>query len=90
MNIIWLLERIKNESFPTRRNIFRGCYDVWCCEQDRIDAVKIPKQQLVEAESLGLIYKKQHEWKPGKFEEWFKLTPYGEQYLEENQKERLL
>lgn len=39
----------------THRNIWQGCYDVWSCEQDRIDAVEIPKLRMQEAEAAGLI-----------------------------------
>ena len=62
--IIWLLKGIDIRTnletgvirdVPTRRNIFRGCYDVWYCKQDEIDAVEIPKARLAEAMSLGLI-----------------------------------
>jgi hypothetical protein len=79
--IFWLLMRVKHERRPTRQNIFRGCYDVWSCEQDKIDSVEIPKLRLAEAESLGLICLEQHEWKPGKFVEFYKLTNQGEEYL---------
>jgi|SRR6516225_3359085 hypothetical protein len=40
---------------PIHKNIWRGSYDVWSCEQDRIDATEIPKARMKEAAELGYI-----------------------------------
>jgi hypothetical protein len=58
----WLLSRIDSLHNPlrpkmkaTHRNIWAGSYDVWFCEQDRIDAVEIPKRRMQEALDAGFI-----------------------------------
>ena len=82
-DIEWLLKTIallpRAPDYPptTQRNIFRGCYDCWLCEQDRIDAVEIPKRRLAEAEELGLIRKKEVE---------YALTQKGREHLKNNGK----
>lgn len=63
-NLEWLLDRIdtleelhaKNpHRLPTHKAIWSGSYDVWMCEQDKIDSVEIPKARMKEAEDAGLI-----------------------------------
>ncbi len=41
---------------PTRKTIWQGCYDVWSCEQDRLDSVAAIDHRMQEAVDLGLIY----------------------------------
>jgi len=67
----WLLHRIQSlESMPNRppthSNIWQGSYDVWFCEQDRLDAVNIPRQRMKDAEDRGLI--QSSKMQKGKFE----------------------
>lgn len=87
----WLLLNIKyldewsqtNPSHrPNRQNIWRGSYDVWTCEQDKIDAIEIPKRRMKEAEEAGLITSEETLYR-GKYKEivW-KLTGLGRQRLE--------
>jgi len=81
----WLLNRIqtleeKNSPgwWPTHRNIWMGCYDVWFCEQDRIDAINIPKARMEEAKAAGLIKTR------GKFNiPVWALTDLGKKLLKE-------
>ena len=40
---------------PTYKNIWRGSYDVWFCEQDRIDGQEMMKFQTERAEKAGFI-----------------------------------
>jgi len=65
-DVRWLLLTINNlnDSFarhgtyshlPIHKNIWRGSYDVWSCEQDKIGAVEIPKSRMKQAEEDGLI-----------------------------------
>lgn len=85
-DIVDLLLRVEGESKrdrrlgyrATTRNIFRGCYDVWENEQERLAfaALNIPKQRMDEAKSLGLVDSKL----VGKEEEW-ELTEAGRNYL---------
>lgn len=85
-DIKWLLERVRayqnDDRRPsTHRNIWAGSYDVWSCEQDRIDAVEIPKARMKEAQDRGLI--ESHIQTKGKYQfEVWKLTPQGEVFLE--------
>jgi len=43
---------------PNRKNIWRGCYDVWYTEQDKIDAQTIPPRIMHELLVENLIYEK--------------------------------
>jgi hypothetical protein len=86
-DISWLLANIKvlnnDGKRPTRRDIFRGCYDVWYCEQDMIDATEIPNRRLAEAKEQGLI----EDFPNPRNENWlphWKLTEAGEHYLNEH------
>ena len=84
-DINWLLARIKTMSGTrtTRKDIFRGCYDVWSCEQDMMDAVEIPNRRLAEAKNLGLI----EDFPDPRNEKWmphWRLTEAGEAYLAEH------
>lgn len=91
-DIKWLLERIQSLSnksnpdtpshWPIHKNIWRGSYDVWSCDQDRIDAVEIPNARMREAEETGLIESKLVQWKKWDFTVW-SLTEKGEQVLSE-------
>lgn len=94
----YILERIKTlevrnpnnplDSTPswwaTHKNIWQGSYDVWFCEQDRIDAVDIPKAQMKIAEEEGLIESEMKTWqgysKEYKTEVW-SVTERGEEFL---------
>jgi len=86
-NISWLLMCIKvltnDGKRTTRKDIFRGCYDVWSSEQDMKDAVEIPNLRLAEAKEQGFIKDfpdpKNDKWLP----HW-KLTQAGEAYLTEH------
>jgi hypothetical protein len=85
-DVQWLLLTIKNlwelpHRPPTHRNIWSGSYDVWSCEQDRIDAVEIPKARMKAAEDDGLIFSETRQ--KGKYKEivWH-LTDKGKQLLE--------
>jgi hypothetical protein len=40
---------------PTYKNIWRGCYDIWFCQQDRIDGQEMMKFQTEKAEKAGFI-----------------------------------
>ncbi len=85
-DINWLLNRINNlqnipNRLPDHRTIWQGSYDVWHCEQDKIDAVEIPKARMKEAEDLGLIKSYKHEWKLGKFEVVWSLTESAKRFL---------
>lgn len=83
----WLLLQIHhlNEQFashnnytnlPIHRNIWRGSYDVWETEQDRIDAVEIPKRRMQEAKDAGFIVSEKIMF--GKYEqEVWHLTELG-------------
>ena len=58
----WLLDRIQwlentgsPNRWPTHSNIWQGSYDVWSCEQDRIDAYEIPRKRMKDAEEAGYI-----------------------------------
>lgn len=82
----WLLERIDSlakfpNRLPTHRNIWQGSYDVWSCEQDKIDAVEIPKWNMQLAEREGFI--KSEVKKQGNFEVvvW-SLTKLGKAFIE--------
>jgi len=89
-DIRWILWRIQNlkemnspNRLPTYRNIWQGCYDVWHCEQDRIDSVEIPKAKMKAAEEGGFI--KSEIVKMGKFDQVvYSLTELGEKTLREN------
>jgi hypothetical protein len=72
--------------WPTHRNIWRGSYDVWCCEQDRIDSVEIPRRRMKEAEDGGYI--KNETRKHNKYEcvVW-SLTESGKALLEQAKRE---
>jgi hypothetical protein len=85
LNKILYLEEQKNahpSNWPTHRRIWLGCYDVWMCEQDRIDAVEIPKMRMKEAEEAGFI--KNEIRKIGKFDSvvWT-VTELGHDFLKE-------
>ena len=77
-------------NFILYTNIWRGCYDVWETEQDKLDAVSIPLARLKECEELGLISKtntkKTHCSKEFNFE-FYALTETGKIKLIEAQKE---
>lgn len=83
----WLLTRIKQletlnnpKRLPTHRNIWAGSFDVWLCEQDRLDAQIIPKVTMQKAEVLDYI--KSHKQMDGKYEivVW-SLTDKGVEFL---------
>ena len=81
--MLWLLNRIKwlndlnsYSRLPTHRNIWSGSYDVWFCEQDRIDAVEIPKACMKKAVDDGLIESENKTLGKYTFEVW-KLTDKG-------------
>lgn len=85
--MIWLLERVKwlnnldsDRRLPTHRNIWQGSYDVWFCEQDRIDAVEIPKARMKKAIDEGLIESENKTLGKYTFEIW-KLTEKGKGLL---------
>ncbi len=67
--------------WATHRNIWQGCYDVWCGEQDRIDAVEIPKARMKAAEEAGLIKSEKKTWRKWEFEVW-SITDAGKAILE--------
>lgn len=88
-DIYWLLTRIKfitaknrpNWS-PNRGQIFAGSYDVWSCEQDKIDSMEIPKRRLNETRALGLVENESQSENWGWYELWH-LAKAGEKFLEE-------
>lgn len=43
---------------PNHKNIWRGCYDVWYTEQDKIDAQTMPRKIMQELLDEHLIYEK--------------------------------
>lgn len=67
----------------TYRDIWQGCYDVWGCDQDRIDAIEIPKTQTEKAEALGLIQQEIVEWRGVKGIKW-SITKLGQKLLDES------
>lgn len=87
LNIKYLNERYNNgeKRKPTHHSIWAGSYDVWSCEQDRIDAIEIPKARMKEAEEAGFIKNEiiNTTYKNGKTfaETLWSLTELGEQYL---------
>jgi hypothetical protein len=61
-HLLWLLDRIQwleelNSAMrpPTHKCIWQGSYDVWECEQDRLDSINIPLANMKLAEESGLI-----------------------------------
>lgn len=66
--------------WPTHRNIWQGSYDVWFCEQDRIDAVEIPKAKMKAAEESGLIESELRTYNKYEYTVW-KLTERGKSLL---------
>lgn len=82
----WLLERIqKLQNNPmrktTHKDIWSGSYDVWNCEQDKIDSIEIPKRRMKEAEEAKMIESEiKHQGKYS-FVVW-KLTDIGKAFLE--------
>ena len=85
--IRWLLERVHafemydpDRRPATHRNIWAGSYDVWSCEQDRIDAQEIPKARMKYIEDNGFIESKTIQ--RGKYDEvvW-SLTERGRDFL---------
>jgi hypothetical protein len=71
-------------SMPDRKNIWRGCYDVWFTEQDRIDAQTIPPRIMQELLDTNLIYKT--ELKYGKYTHvLYYLTELGLDLLKQQQ-----
>lgn len=95
----WILEKIevlearsqRDNNSPrwgaTHKNIWQGCYDVIGCEQDRIDAIEIPKAQIKVAEEEGLIESEIKTWQ-GKIKEYkmevWSITELGKKFLKEN------
>lgn len=90
-DVRWLLLKINelNENFskrkvywnlPTHRNIWRGSYDVWLCEQDKIDAVEIPKARMRQAEKDCLIASEQMTFGKYVYDVW-RLTEHGKKTL---------
>ncbi len=65
----------------THQSIWQGSYDVWECEQDRIDAINIPLLRMKEAEEGGFIQKETIQ--KGKYiiPIWT-LTELGKEFLE--------
>jgi len=81
---IWLLHRIVWKTAlgrPNQKNIFQGCYDVFYCEQDEIDAYEIPKRRLQEAEDLGLIERFSDKYTEKFNDSMWALTPKGVEEL---------
>lgn len=81
-DVYWMLKNISVLGDKAdRKTIFRGCYDVWFCEQDRIDSVEIPKQRLAAARDQGLIEEVDTGKKyPAKI---WRLTENGKKMLED-------
>jgi len=83
--IRWLDEHSKkhnNWRRPTHKNIWQGSYDVWSCDQDRLDAVSIPKARMEEALENGLI-REEEELISNKYKEIvYHLTETGIKLLE--------
>lgn len=81
------LERGKDDAslWATHRNIWQGSYDVWFSEQDKIDAVEIPKARMKACEDAGLIKSEVKHWKKWDYVVW-SLTDKGHAMLEENAK----
>ena len=46
---------IAHADWPIHKHIWRGNYDVWSCDQDRINAIEIPRARMKAAEEDGLI-----------------------------------
>ena len=82
--IQWLLSRIKRcdrpNKLPTHQNIWQGCYDVWHCEQDRADAINIPRLRMKEAEDLGFIKNTLTDMGKYKIVLW-SITEVGEEFF---------
>ncbi len=84
---LWLLNKIKTleglpKRWPTHQNIWAGSYDVWHNDQDRIDAIEIPRRRMQEAEDADLITN-ETKWRgQHKYIVW-SLTHQGEQVLED-------
>lgn len=82
----WLLLKIEALNSPHRpatyQNIWGGSYDVWSCEQDRIDAIEIPRARMKAAQDEGLIESSFVDRGRYKFTVWG-LTPKGEERLKE-------
>lgn len=87
----FIIQRIKNlekkthpSNKPTHRNIWAGCYDVWCCEQDRVDARTIPLENMKRALDEGLI--KGEEVKIGSYTTTvYSVTEIGEEFMRQCQ-----
>jgi hypothetical protein len=89
----WLLFKIQdlNQLFkkygvrrPIHQQIWAGSYDVWSCEQDKIDAIEIPKRRMREAEEAGLIKSEMKPYGKWQLPHW-SLTEAGEAILKESQ-----
>lgn len=76
---------VKNPHYrwATHRNIWAGSYDVWGCEQDKIDAVEIPNQRMKAAEEAKLIESEEKDGPGGYKKIIWKLTDLGEEFYEE-------
>ncbi len=84
---LWILRRIdfletlnSPRRLPTHRNIWSGSYDVWACEQDRIDAQDIPKARMDTAVKNMLIESRPHQVGKYTFDVWT-LTERGKQLI---------
>jgi hypothetical protein len=80
----WVLEKIESLEGKSsgRKDIYRGSYDVWFCEQDQIDAFAMQEHQLTEAEKHGFI----EQFPDPRNDKWachWKLTESGKQLLSE-------
>lgn len=73
---------------PTHRNIWSGSYDVWHCEQDRIDAKEKPQAAMKRA--LDAEYIVSEDVQVGKYTNTiYRLTPIGEEHLRQCDLERI-
>ena len=92
-SLMWLLTRIRDlekmathHRWPTHSNIWAGSYDVWMCEQDRIDAIEIPRSRIRDAEELGFIKSEIRTRGKYNFTVWT-LTGHGKEYIDDKNQE---
>lgn len=67
---------------PIHKNIWRGSYDVWSCEQDMIDSVEIPKSFMKRLKDEELITSRSMIFCNREIEVW-SLTETGEKLIKE-------
>ena len=86
-DVLWLLEKIQwcidRWGKSSKKDIFRGSYDVWSSEEDMKRQCQIPFDRLNCAKDLGLIINEsgKDEWTTN--ENW-NLTDKGKQYLKDS------